>query len=39
MTPEGRQTYHVEDGTLPCWCDIGRDHTGEEFWAWFKAQQ
>ncbi len=32
MTPEGRATYHVEQG-LPCWCPLGRDHTMAEFFA------
>ncbi len=36
MTAEGRETYHVENGpgyVLPCWCDLGRDHTLAEFMA------
>jgi hypothetical protein len=37
MTAEGRQTYHVEDGRLPCWCDMDRDHTTAEFWAFLDT--
>ena len=38
MTAAGRETYHVEDGSLPCWCDLDRDHTSAEFFAWLDAQ-
>lgn len=36
MTAEGRATYHVDHGPygrLPCWCEIGHDHTAAEFFA------
>jgi hypothetical protein len=33
MTSDGVATYHVEDGRLPCWCELGRDHTMAEFFA------
>lgn len=36
MTEWGKANYHVETfprsgGMLPCWCEIGRDHTMQEF--------
>ena len=37
MTAVGRETYHVEDGNVPCWCDLGRDHTMAEFFAHLDA--
>jgi hypothetical protein len=33
MTAWGRENYHLEDGQVPCWCGIDRDHTIAEFLA------
>lgn len=41
MTAEGRETYHVETGPgfrLPCWCELGADHTFAEWDAWMDEQ-
>jgi hypothetical protein len=37
MTAEGKATYHVETSpvsALPCWCEMGHDHTMREFFKW-----